>query len=89
MQACNNVQQGGFSAAGGTDNTDKFIVMDIQIDAIEGNHFAVSAFVDLLNAFDLHLGGQISRFSCHAVSLLSKNFRIFSASIPITPTTMM
>ena len=89
MEAGNDVQQCGFSAAGGTDHTDKLIVVDIQIHAVQRNRLAITALIDLFDSLDLNLGNQISLFSCHEVSLLSKNFRIFSASIPMTPMTMM
>ena len=89
VQAGTDGQQSGLAAAGRTDHTDKLVVIDIQIGAVQSDGLAVAAFINLLNVFDLNLGNQISLFSCHEVSLLSKNFRIFSASMPITPMTII
>ena len=94
VEACDDVQQGRLAAAGGTDHANKLIVIDIQIGTVQSNGLAVAALINLLNVLDLDFGlqtilHQLSLFSCHEVSLLSKNFKIFSASMPMTPTTMM
>ena len=89
QKARQNVQQRRLAAAGGTDHADKLVVPDFQIGAVQGNHRAVAAIIDLLDVLNDDLRGQISRFSCHEVSLLSKNFRVFSATIPMMPTTMI
>ena len=89
MQTCNDVQQGGLAAAGRTDHADELVVIDIQIRTVQSDGLAVAALINLLNVLDLDLGNQISLFSWQEVSLLSKNFRTFSASIPTPPTTMM
>ena len=48
LQAADDVEQGGLAAAGGAHHAHKFVLMDVQIHAVQGHHLAVAA-VELLD----------------------------------------
>ena len=87
QQAGNDVQQGGFTAAGRTDHTDELVFLDFKVHAVQSDHLAIAAFVNLLHMvnFDLYT----SLFSCHPVSFLSNVLMIFSDVMPMMPIRMM
>ena len=50
-----NIEQGGLTAAGRADNTDKLIFMNIHIHAVEGHHLTVAAVKLLDDVVDMYL----------------------------------
>ena len=47
-QSGDNIQQGALAAAGGSDDADELVVVDVKRHAVEGNHLTVAA-VELLD----------------------------------------
>lgn len=55
LQSADNIEQGGLTAAGRADNTDKLIFMNIHIHAVEGHHLTVAAVKLLDDVVDMYL----------------------------------
>lgn len=87
VEAGQNVQQGGFAAAGGADHADKLIFHDIQIHAVERHRGSVLTLVLLYHVPDAEL--YSSRLSCHDVSLLSIMSTIRLRIRPMMPMMMI
>ena len=86
VEAGDDVEQGRLTAAGGAYHADEFVLIDVQVHPVQGYHLAVAGIVYLADVIDLD--DQISLFSCHPVSFLSKNLMIFSRVIPMMPMMM-
>src|SRR5699024_7960671 len=97
-QAGDDVQQRALAAAGGADDADELVVVDVQRDAVEGYHLAVAAVGLLDDVVYVHLDRRafdviIEVFhhfivSCHPVSFFSSKRMPFSSSMPLMPITM-
>ena len=74
-KARDDVQDGGLAAAGGAYHRNELVLGNVQIHAVQGDHFAVAA-VELFTTLSI-LSFYSSLLSCHPVSFLSKVLMIF------------
>ena len=98
-QAGDDVQEGALAAAGGADDADKLVVVDVERHAVEGYHLAVAAVELPDDIVHVHLYGRafdvVSEISfhqfivsCQPVSFFSRKRIIFSISMPMMPMMM-
>ena len=63
FQARDHAQGGGFAAAGGADEDHEFLVMDVQVEVVDGYHVVVIYFFDIRQFHTCHLSLLLSALS--------------------------
>ena len=55
LEAADDVQERGLAAAGGTHDGDELILVDVEVDAVQGNHLTLASLELLHHMVDVDL----------------------------------